>query len=225
MKIKMNPKTVVIHPVKSNHWQLPFILGIIYYIIAIFLNETLFYIHYYLIIAGLISFIGSFRKYAKIGEGSFQFFIGIPLFRKQIEIPWREIHNIAPQNIERLAFADAGGGRGGLPFKFKHQAVVVNLINKLSSETKMLIRERTRLHFFTEGIKIADEDKAIVFLQPPKAGFKQFLSDLSRYTSVEKIDTVKDETKLEKVVIEILFAIAIFVITALLLFFLYFIKS
>ena len=119
----MNQKASTIYRVKSNHWQLPLILGLIYYFIAIFLNETLFYVPYYLMCAGIISFIGSFQKYARLSKDAFQLFFGLPLYRRQIEIPWREIHQIAPQNIERLAFADAGGGRGGLPFKYKHQTV------------------------------------------------------------------------------------------------------
>ena len=221
----MNQNTLTIHSVKSNHWELPLILGLIFFLIAILLGETLFYIPYYLIIAGLISFIGSFHKYAILDRDGLQLFIGAPLFRKQIEIPWRKVHHIAPQYIERFGFADAGGGRGGMPFKYKHLTVVVNLINKLPSERTMQIRGKSRLRFFTENIKIENDGKAIVLVRPPKAGFKQFLSDLSQFAKVEKIDTVSDESKFDEILLNTLIAIIVFVTIGFVLFLTYSIKS
>jgi hypothetical protein len=196
-----------------------------FFFIAILLGKNLFYIPYYLIIAGLISFICTFHKYAILGNDGLQLFIGPPLFRKQIEIPWRMIHHIAPQHIERSGFADAGGGRGGLPFKYKHLTVVVILTDKLPSERTMQIRGKSRLRFFTEIIKIENDGKTIVLIKPPKAGFKKFLLDLSQYARVEKIDTVSDESKFEEILLNTLIAIIVFVTIGFVLFLTYSTKS
>jgi hypothetical protein len=195
----MPSETKKIHFIKSNNWQLAFIIGAILFAISTVFNRKLFYIHHYLFITGLISLVTSYSKYAIINDEHLRLFFGIPLFRKNIILPWSQITFVETHYIRRLGLAVAGDGRGGIPYDYMQAAVLINLNKPISQAVQKAIIKQNRFQFFVEGLKLISS-YGIYLEAAPQMGFRNFLIDLSQYVNTDNLDTLKSDSKFHKIV-------------------------
>ena len=207
--------------VESDSWVAPAILGLVVYLFSLVFDNQFFYIHLYLIVASIITFVISLSKYATADERHFILYYGILLFRKKMTFKWDEIAFVEPLSVEKRSFVTAGGGRGGVVSTHSENSVVFHLNQKVPHKMQSSVKIQNRFLLFRKGIEISDDGLEIKVQDEPKCGFHKFLSILSEYTDIKNFKGNSETGKINGIVISYSHAFVIFLILMYFIFFSY----
>ena len=206
--------------IDADSWMTPAILGLVVYLFSIVFNHHFYKIHLYLIIAGVITFLISFSKYATADKTNLNLFYGIPIFRRKLTLSWDEIKFVEPQRTEKRGFVSAGP-RGGAPFTYREFSIKLHLNKKLPNQIQSSLKLQRKFQLFKEGPEVTDDGLGIVIRDSPKCGFGYFLSVLADYTRVEGFESPKGLSRIDKVALNYSQAIVLFLILMYFFFFTY----
>lgn len=206
--------------IDADSWMTPAILGLVVYLFSIVFDHHFYKIHLYLIIAGVITFLISFLKYATVDKANLNLYYGIPIFRRKLTLPWDEIKFIEPQRTEKRGFVSAGP-RGGAPFTYSENSIKIHLIKKLPNEIKSSLKLQRKFQLFKEGPEVTDNGLGIVIRDAPKNGFGYFLSVLADYARVKGFERLEGLNRIDRVALNYSQAIVLFLILMYFFFFTY----
>ena len=207
--------------IESDSWVAPAILGLVVYLFSLVFDNQFFYIHLYLIVASIITFVISLSKYATADGGQFILYYGILLFRKKMTFKWDEIAFIEPLSVENRSFVTAGGGRGGVVSTHSENSVVFHLKQQVPHKIQSSLKFQNRFLLFRKGIEISNDGLEIRVQDEPKCGFHKFLSILSEYTEIRNFEGNSETGKIDRIVISYSQAFVIFLILMYFIFFSY----
>jgi hypothetical protein len=183
--------------IMSSDWMKPIIAGIVIYFLCLFLKWNLYYFHFYLLFAAVVSFFVSYSRYLELNEKELTLFYGIPFLKKTLIVTWDQIVSISLHYIERRAGA-RGGKFGGLPFKYNQKTILINLNKRLDKTTIENIQGHNNYLLFGEGFEITKEGSGVILLDEPKVGFERLLKSFSKYVIIDDLNLKSQISKYER---------------------------
>ena len=175
--------------VKSTGWIKPIVVAIAVYILNLFIQWKLFYFHYYLFSAGIITLLLSYQKYAVLSNEGMDLYYGPPFFKKRVSLSWSHVKSIDLHYIERRGFVSAGTA-GGIPFKYDQETLRIRLRKTIDLDTLQSVRKHNAFQMFGEGFQFTYDGDGICLLDQPRQGFDGLLIGFSKYVQVENSDSL-----------------------------------
>lgn len=148
------------------------VCAIILFVVDWVTGHNLFYVHYYLALAGVVSIWIAYKKYAIVNKNGITFYYG-PYSREAMILQWADISNIAIGN------ADMSWIEGFPEISFKASTTVtalkITLKNPLPSEHQTIIRNVFEGCLFPPNEAINELGNEIIIKKSPHGGLKHFI--------------------------------------------------
>lgn len=178
--------------INSSSWRVPALFALIIFALSVTLKHHFFYIHFYLMAAGALSLIISYRKYAKLTDNSLTLYTGV--FRKEINLDFGVIDTVKPEGKLIKGFARTGP-IGDVPYNFEIEYVLISLLEPLEKDSQTILTNNPKSNVFNRKIEVTKEGNGIILYEPPRGGFRPFLNSLSKYIPVLNIEEMGYESK------------------------------
>ena len=155
----------------TGNWAFAWALGTITCGLALYLNDNLYFIYCYLYLAGSLSLINIYSKYAAIDKNSLYLYYGVQPFKNVIEIPWEKIAKADVIEYQRMV---SGGGIGPRHLQ-DYKGIQINLKTPISELDRKKIIKKESWHLFELGMEVSDSGKSLLIREGPHRGFKAFI--------------------------------------------------
>lgn len=180
--MKRNNSDTVFY-VNSTSWRVPTILGLVLFILSMILEHHFLLVHYYLLLAGLISYFFTFRKYALLTDDYLVLFFDT-FTKKVVVFDINEIESVSPNKIKYDSFM------GGARHVYHIDTIVINCHNPIDlSDAKKTLGKRYK-NILSRKAEITEDGTGMILYRPPKGGFHHFLKGISESINVTNFENI-----------------------------------
>ncbi len=191
---------MITHYNDSGEWKFCLFQSVILFILSRYLTLSFFNIYYFFLIGAALSYSINFTKYAELDHNSLTIYTFFPFFLKNIKIEWDDILNVASSGIVRKK-AIGGGKFGGPIAPFEYEAASIHLKRPLENHRHYSFRKNNK-RLFRPTIEEKNQGLEIVLIKEPGKGYGKFLSDCSKFTTVEGMDKIGNRNVKRKIVMD-----------------------
>ena len=162
---------------ETSSWRVPALLGLIVFFLSLALRHNFYYLHLYLITAGLISYIISYRKYAILTNSALHLYVGI--LGKCVSINFDKISTVEIETKDVESYARIGP-MGGVRHNFPIFFVSINLLEPLDEVYQDLINGKKSKNIFLRKMEVTENGSKIILYKAPRGGFRPLMDSLSK---------------------------------------------
>lgn len=149
------------------------LFAFLFFVLHHLTDNDLFYAHYFLIFAGVVSLWAAYRKYAIIEKDGIIFYYGPSYSRQSLFLQWDDISKI------NIGNSDVGWTEGFSEISCKVSMTVtalkITLKKPLPSEQQAMIRDILESYLFPPNEAINGLGDEIIIKEPPHGGLKRFI--------------------------------------------------